>query len=101
VISPLRDQEDSVENYKQRDSVIENSGYEGSSTANQIDEDQLRKMNAARRVAEWTGETMRNQEMIMALKDGIYGKNGHIARHRFRRVDKTKHLSDKPVVNRK
>lgn len=59
---------------------------------NQIDEDQLRAMNARRRVAMWTNNCVMDDDMIATLQHGIYGK-GNASHHKFRTVEKQKFTS--------
>ena len=70
------------------------------SSDNKIDEEQLMRMNAARRAANWASDTIRDSEMVKTLKEGIYGKEGSLHRHKFREADKSKEMSSRPFLNR-
>jgi hypothetical protein len=78
----------------------EEESFDGIQGKNQIDQDQLRAMNARRRVAMWANNCMMDDKMIHTLQYGVYGK-GNANNHKFRTVEKGKFLSQLPFVNRK
>lgn len=59
---------------------------------NQIKEDDIRAMNARRRVGAWTNTCVSNKKLVESLQKGVYGyKNTN--HHEFRTEDKLKFKS--------
>lgn len=85
-----------VEERKTSDYVVENEGSEDEGK-NQINEDQLRVMNARQRVNKWVNEHLDSNQIIEGLRNGIATNK----KHNFRNVKKEKHLSKMPFLNRK
>ena len=67
---------------------------------NKISTKELKIMNSRKRVAYWVNENLRNRRLIGALDNGLFG-NVNEKTHQFREVDKAKHLSKVPFLNRK
>jgi hypothetical protein len=65
-----------------------------------IDEEQIKAMNARRRVMGWTNGCLGDQEMVKALKTGIYG-DVSVHHHKFRNTDTGKFMSQLPIIPRK
>ena len=73
----------------------------GSLSQQRVDPQNIMAVNSKNRANVWASRTLADFKMVSALKEGLYGKNGHITKHVFREEDKQKHLTDQPMLNRK
>ena len=64
-----------------------------------IDEEQIQAMNARRRVMGWTNGCLGDQDLVKALKTGIYGTR-NVNHHQFRSTEADKFRSPLPIIPR-